>query len=162
MDRLRDLTANTIQMPAEHKGEYNLFFDTLQITDSNSFEFNNNAYKTDPKTFSDCKHISFWGTAEPSTGKYTIITVDVSANFKIAQDLYLWEKQTSKFGGLFQTTKQEFTTRPHDITLEEVDILMKWFESVTLKAVDSTLRTIITGLGGTPPAPVTAAVEFLQ
>ena len=36
------------------------------------------------------------------TNKYTFFTADVKASFKVSQDMYIWQKQKSTWGGLFQ------------------------------------------------------------
>jgi len=39
---------------------------------------------------------------DEATGKYTFFTADVKATFKVAQDMYIWQKQKSTWGGMFQ------------------------------------------------------------
>jgi hypothetical protein len=154
--RIRDVTGRSAKIPAENKQDYIDFFDTLEITDSQTFQLNNNAYKTkDILENSQTKYLTFMGMKDEATNKYTVITVDIEANFKIAEDLYIWETQTSKFGGLFQKTEQRLEKRPHDLTLEEAETLMQWFDSVTLKHLKTQLQQIIDTLSGKP-------TQFLQ
>ncbi len=80
---------------------------------------------------------------DPATGKYTIMTVDIKATFHVSDDLYLWEKQTSKFGGLFQKDNQYLEKRPHTITLEEAQLLMSWFDMIALKHFKEQITEIL-------------------
>jgi hypothetical protein len=80
---------------------------------------------------------------DPETGKYTIMTVDVKATFHIADDLFLWQKQSSKFGGLFKKDTQYLERRPASISLEDAETLMSWFDMIALKHFSQQLKMII-------------------
>ena len=77
------------------------------------------------------------------TGKYTFFTADVKATFKVSEDMYVWQKQKSTFGGLFQKDEQEIRYLPHSITLEEAEVLMNFFDMVALSKYDMYLRAFI-------------------
>jgi len=152
LSKIRDVTGRSAKIPEEHKMDYIDFFDTLEITDSQTFQLNNNAYKIkDILENSQTKYLTFMSMKDQATDKYTLITVDIEANFKIAEDIYIWETQKSTWGGLFQKTEQRLEKRPHDLTLEEADTLMQWFDSVTLKHLKTQLEQIIEALGGKSP-----------
>jgi len=147
--RVRDVVGRNAKIPDDHKQDYIDFFETLEITDSQSFQLNNNAYKTkDIMDKSETKYLTFMGMLDDATKKYTVLTVDIEANFKIAEDIYIWETQSSKFGGLFKKTEQRLEKRPHDLTLEEAELLMSWFDSVTLKHLKTQLQEIVDTLSG--------------
>jgi hypothetical protein len=80
---------------------------------------------------------------DPDTGKYTIMTVDIKATFHVSDDLYLWQKQSSKFGGLFQKDTQYLEKRPHTISLEEAELLMSWFDMIALKHFQDQIKQIL-------------------
>ena len=77
------------------------------------------------------------------TGKYTFFTADVKASFKVSQDMYIWQKQKSTWGGLFQKDEQEIRYLPHTITVEEAEVLMNFFDMIALSKYDMYLRTFI-------------------
>ena len=80
---------------------------------------------------------------DEDTGKYTFLTADVKATFKVSEDMYIWQKQKSTWGGLFQKDEQEIRYLPHSITLEEAEVLMNFFDMVALSKYDMYLRTFI-------------------
>lgn len=77
------------------------------------------------------------------TNKYTFFTADVKASFAVAQDMYIWQKQKSTWGGLFQKDEQEIRYLPHTITIEEAEVLMNFFDMVALSKYDMYLRAFI-------------------
>jgi hypothetical protein len=80
---------------------------------------------------------------DEATGKYTFFTADVKATFKVAQDMYIWQKQKSTWGGMFQKDTQEIRYLPHMITIEEAEVLMNFFDMVALSKYDMYLRAFI-------------------
>ena len=61
----------------------------------------------------------------------------------MSDDLYLWQKQSSKFGGLFQKDTQYLEKRPHTISLEEAELLMSWFDMIALKHFQDQIKQIL-------------------
>jgi len=77
------------------------------------------------------------------SGNYTFFTADVKASFKVSQDMYIWQKQKSTWGGLFQKDEQEIRHLPHTITVEEAEVLMNFFDMVALSKFDMYIRAFI-------------------
>jgi hypothetical protein len=80
---------------------------------------------------------------DAATGLYTIFSADIKATFKVAQDMYIWQKQSSSMGGLFQKDTQEIKYMPHKLTIEEANLLMNFFDMAALSKFDMYLRTFL-------------------
>lgn len=65
--------------------------------------------------------------------------------------MYIWEKQKSMFGGLFQTDEQVIKYLPHKITPEDATMLMEFFDIVALSKYDMYLRVFINSTFPNPP-----------
>ena len=57
--------------------------------------------------------------------------------------MYIWQKQKSSMGGLFQKDTQEIKYMPHKITIEEANLLMNFFDMAALSKFDMYLRTFL-------------------
>lgn len=80
---------------------------------------------------------------DDATGKYTFFVADVKGSFNVAEDMYIWQKQKSSFGGLFQKDQQEIKYLPHTITIDEAELLMNFFDMIALSKYDMYLRAFI-------------------
>ena len=61
---------------------------------------------------------------DDATNKYTFLIADVKATFHVADDIWIWQKSTSKFGGAFTNHHQYLERRPHTLTVEEAALVM--------------------------------------
>ncbi len=80
---------------------------------------------------------------DEATSKYTFLIADVKATFHVADDLYIWQKSTSSFGGLFTKEQQYIERRPHTLTVEEAALVMNMFDMVALQKFSGYLTTYI-------------------
>lgn len=141
MDRLRASITRSAQVPDDKTQDFKDFFDDLGIADSSTFQFNSNAYTKDSN--GNTKYLTLLSSMDPDTNKYTIFFVDIKASFHVAEDMFIWEKQSSKFGGLIQKTEQYIERRPHDLSLEETELLMSFFDMVALKHLRDQIKAIL-------------------
>lgn len=61
-----------------------------------------------------------------------LLVADTKANFKVAEDMFIWEKYTSKFGGIVSKTETHIEYRPHSMTLAETQALLNVFDTIAL------------------------------
>ena len=66
--------------------------------DASTWNFQNLAFGKDQN--GNAKYVALMYNKDPSTGKYIFLVSDTKATFKIAQDMFMWEKYTSRWGGL--------------------------------------------------------------
>jgi hypothetical protein len=76
-------------------------------------------------------------------GKYTLLTADTKATFNVAQDMFIWEKFTSRWGGMVQKTQQSIQYLPHAVTLEEAQILLNTFDTIALEKYSMYITTFL-------------------
>lgn len=86
---------------------------------------------------------------DPATNKYSFFTADVKADFHVGEDMFIWRRQKSQFGGLFQSDEQSIERRPHMLSVDDVEVLMTFFDIIALKK----FRTFL--------APINTASHFL-
>lgn len=101
----------------------------------------NTAYTKD--SVGNAKYMTIMYNRDEFTGKYTFLVADVKASFNVAQDMYIWQKAKSSFGGLFQKEWQEIKYLPHSITIEEAEVLMNFFDMVALSKYSMYLKAYI-------------------
>lgn len=65
--------------------------------------------------------------------------VDISANFDLTPDLLVIRTQTSILGGLFGSDKTEIQEVPHELTLDETDLLQQFFRIIAIGKLADTL-----------------------
>ena len=80
---------------------------------------------------------------DEATNKYTFLIADVKATFHVADDLFIWQKSKSSFGGLFTQEQQYIERRPHTLTVEETALVMNSFDMVALQKFSGYLTTYI-------------------
>jgi hypothetical protein len=76
-----------------------------------------------------------------ATGLYTIFSADIKSTFNVAQDMYIWQKQSSSMGGLFQKDTQEIKYMPHKLSVEEAGLMMNFFDMAALSKFGMYLRS---------------------
>jgi len=77
------------------------------------------------------------------SNKFTFLIADIKATYHVADDIYIWQKSKSTFGGLFQKTQQYLERRPHTVTIDEAALVMNYFDMVALQKFSGYLTTYI-------------------
>ena len=129
------------EVPANLAGAFDDWWDLAEFTDASTWQLQNTIYTKDSN--GNAKYMTIMYNRDEATGKYTFFTADVKATFNVAQDMYIWQKQKSTWGGMFQKDTQEIRYLPHMITIEEAEVLMNFFDMVALSKYDMYLRAFI-------------------
>ena len=67
--------------------------------------------------------------------------LDTKADFKVADDVYVMKRSKSRMGGMFTKEEIIFKRQPHTITVEDSEVLMTFFDIITLKKFKLLLDT---------------------
>lgn len=129
------------EVPANLNEAFNDWWELAEFSDASTWQFQNTMFTKD--NLGNAKYMTIMYNRDEVTGKYTFFTADVKGTFNVAEDMYIWQKQKSTFGGLFQKDIQEIKYLPHTITLEEAELLMNFFDMIALSKYDMYLRTFI-------------------
>ena len=139
--KVMDVIKRGAEIPAARQAEFADFFDLADVVDSQTFQLNNNGFNKENNGWAN--YLTFLYTKMDDTQKYTIFTMKINANFHIADDVFMWQKEKSTFGGMFQKTEQYLEKRSHNTTPEEAEMLMSFFDMVALKHFKEQLKQII-------------------
>ena len=80
-------------------------------------------------------------TRDDLTGKYSVLVSYIKSSFTIAGDIYIWQTQKSRFGGLITSDKQSLEIRPHNVTPDEAKLLLNFFEMTAMEKFNYFIKT---------------------
>lgn len=127
-----DYIARQVEVPANKKQS---FIDTLELVTwgmgTGSWNFQTTSLT--PSNNGVAKSICLMHTFNETTGKYSFFTADTQADFHVGDDMYVWRRQKSRFGGLFSKDQQSIEMRPHRLTMDDVETVMTFFDLIALK-----------------------------
>jgi hypothetical protein len=126
---LKERIISTVKMPRNKQDQFKKSLDFL-ATEAEASNINSFIIGDSDGT---SKFFALLWYRDFETGKYTLFLANVDATFKIAPDLYMWEKTVSKWGGAKTSTNVYFDTRPHKITVDEQKKLLNFFENIAME-----------------------------
>ena len=155
VDDFKKYIIKSVEVPPEKVDAFNEMWDWAAFTDGGTWQYDNTAYTTDSQ--GNAKYVTVLYSKDFATDKYDFFIADIKGGFNVAEDMYVWHKQKSMFGGLFQSDDIEFKYLPHKISPEDATILMQFFDIVALSKYDMYLRMFI---NRTFPQAPTLAQEY--
>ncbi|TNV82010.1 hypothetical protein FGO68_gene7730 [Halteria grandinella] len=131
IDKYLDYIARQVEVPANKK---QAFLETLQlVTWMEAGTWNLQTTSLTPDNSGVAKSICLMHTQDQVTGKYTFFTADTQADFHVGNDMFVWRRQKSKMGGTFTKDEQSIEYRPHRLSIEDVEVVMTFFDLIALK-----------------------------
>ena len=73
----------------------------------------------------------------------TFLLADTKASFNVADDMWIWEKSSSKLGGLIKKQEQVIKYMPHTVSLEDMTVLLNIFDTIALEKYSKYLEAFI-------------------
>ena len=73
----------------------------------------------------------------------TFLLADSKAKFNVADDMWIYEKSSSKLGGLISKSEQQIKYRPHTVSAEDLPVLMNIFDTVAMNKYNVYLRAFL-------------------
>ena len=158
-DQIKNFINRGAEIPAGKGAEVAEWWSFADFLDASTWNFQNLGFTKD--TAGNAKYLALMYTKDPQ-GKSTILVADTKASFNVAQDMFIWEKYSSKWGGMIQKTEQSIQYRPHAITLEEAQILLNIFDTIALEKYGKYLKAFIESqnMGGGSAVEVEAEELF--
>jgi hypothetical protein len=129
-----------VQIPTNKAALVNEWWQLASFLDASTWNFQNLAFTKDSK--GNAKYVNLMYNRD-AQGRYTFLVSDTKATFKVAKDMFIWEKYESKMGGMTKNTQQRIEYRPHKITVEEAQILLNLFDNIALEKYSNYLKAAI-------------------
>jgi hypothetical protein len=94
-----DFITRQVNIPPEKKQNFIDSLDLINWTDQGTWNLQSNALAQDQS--GNSKTVCQMYTLDMMTNKYSFFTADVQASYHVGEDMYVWRRQKSTFGGLF-------------------------------------------------------------
>ena len=106
LTEFKEFIIKSVEVPQDKLETFREMWNWAEFTESGTWKYDNTVYTTDSQ--GNGKYITCLYSKDFETNKYTIFVSDIKSNFNVAEDMYVWQKQKSMFGGLFQSDKMVF------------------------------------------------------
>lgn len=73
----------------------------------------------------------------------TFLLADTKARFNVADDMWIWEKSSSKLGGLITKQEQVIKYMPHTVSLEDMTVLLNIFDTIAMNKYQLYLKAFV-------------------
>ena len=73
----------------------------------------------------------------------TFLLADTKASFNVADDMWIWEKSSSKLGGLIKKQEQVIKYMPHTVSLEDMTVLLNIFDTIAMNKYQLYLKAFV-------------------
>jgi len=140
METVKRVINMGVEIPSGKAAMVADWWSLADFLDASTWNFQDLAFTKD--TNGNAKYVSLMYNKD-AAGKYTFLVSDTKATFKVAQDMFIWEKYSSKWGGMTKRTEQRIEYRPHAITLEEAQVLLNLFDTIALEKYSKYLQAFI-------------------
>ncbi len=140
LDLVKNVINKGAEVPADKKEQLDDWWTLADFLDASTWNFQNLGFTKD--TRGNAKYLALMYTRD-AAGKLTLLVSDTKATFNVAQDMFIWEKFSSKWGGMIQKTEQSIQYLPHAVTLEEAQVLLNIFDTIALGKYSLYLKTFI-------------------
>lgn len=132
IDKYLDYITRQVEVPANKK---QAFLDTLAIVTwvEDEGTWNMQTTSLTPDNSGVAKSICLMHTFDQQTRKYSFFTADTQADFHVGDDMFVWRRQKSTMGGTFTKDEQSIEYRPHRLSIEDVEVVMTFFDLIALK-----------------------------
>jgi hypothetical protein len=140
LELVKNVINKGAEVPADKKEQIDDWWSLADFLDASTWNFQNLGFTKD--TRGNAKYLALMYSRD-AAGKLTLLVADTKASFNVAQDMFIWEKYSSKWGGMIQKTEQSIKYLPHAVTLEEAQILLNIFDTIALGKYSLYLKTFI-------------------
>jgi hypothetical protein len=137
IDRLKEGIIRTLNVPADKKDEFLSFIDLADIGDSQSWVNYQSFLRSD--NAGGASSIQIFFNFDEQNSKHNVFVTKTKTKFQVADDVYVMKKSKSTFGGMFQSEKIDFKRQSHQVTTEDAELLMTFFDVIALKKFQATL-----------------------
>ena len=149
LDDFKSFISKSVEVPVEKQDAFKEMWDWAAFTESGTWQYDNTAYTKD--NAGNAKYVTVLYSKDFTSNKYTFFVADIQGTFSVAEDMFVWQKQKSMFGGLFQSDNIEFQFLPHKISPEDATVIMNFFDIVALAKYDMYLKMFINKTFPTQP-----------
>jgi hypothetical protein len=120
-----------VKVPEERQDDLKMVLEESMFTDSNVWTAFNTLFSVD--NGGNTKFCSILVARNDETDKYDFVFTDMKADFKLAPDILVVSKKLSVLGGIWQDSKDEQVRVPKNITAEDIQTVMQFFQIVAFK-----------------------------
>ncbi len=119
-----------IKCPPEKKAHLDKWWDAVDFVDESVWS-NQNLILTQDNA-GNAKYLTLMYNKNDDDDLITFMVSDTQANFNVADDMWMWERSTSKMGGLMQKQETIVQYLPHTVSFDDAKVLMNIFDTVAL------------------------------
>jgi len=101
--------------------------------------FNGNSLTFTKENGGRAVFVTFLHRKNPADRTYNIIYTYFTCDFKLAPDMWIWNKSLSVAGGIYESSSDYVKQVPRSLTQQDIEGLMKFMEMMNFKSIFSSI-----------------------